>query len=835
MAKIEVAMKKKNHTLFSGRNGLKRVCPFTLIFAFLAVCFAPEARATAGQPQKSKIIVGGELDYPPYSFIDDKENPTGFSTELTRAIAHTMGMDIEIKLGPWPDIRRSLEEGEIDIIQGMFYSEERAKTFDFSPPFSILSESIFARENSPAVHSIDDLRGKELIVMRGEAMHDYVLKQGLTDRILLTETPDDALRLLASGKGDYALGAQMPGLYWIRELKLSNITTVGPPLEPFENCYVVQKGNAPLLSRFTEGLNIIKQTGEYRKITDKWLGVLEPNRMTHQLVIKYAAAVVVPLILLLAVFVVWSWMLRVAVHKKTKELKAKSDELENYFTSSLDLLCIATTDGRFIRLNPEWEAVLGYPLCELEGRKFLDFVHPDDLESTLAAIEQLIAHQEIRSFENRYRAKDGSFRWIEWRSTKPLDKTLYAAARDITSRKKAEEERLHIEEQRKRTEKMESLAVMAGGVAHDLNNVLGVIIGYADLVLDSVDKKDPIRSRLEIIMKSSERAAHIVQDLLTLARRNVSSRDILNLNDVVNDLEKSPELEKLISYNPSISIRTELDPNLLNISGSCVHLSKTIFNLVSNAAEAMPSGGQVTIRTANQYLDVPVHGYDEIQEGEYAVLSVSDRGEGILPNDMKRIFEPFYTKKVMGRSGTGLGLSVVWGTVQDHNGYINVQNEKDKGSVFTLYFPITRQEVPSVSSEIAVSEYMGSGETVLIVDDIAEQRELAAEMLSALHYKVKSVSSGEEALAYLRNHKADLLILDMIMDPGMDGLDTYRNVLQIHPRQRAIIVSGFSETQRVAAAQSLGAGDYVRKPYIREKLGMAVRKELDKSGAFLKG
>ncbi|MEQ8160729.1 MAG: ATP-binding protein, partial [Smithellaceae bacterium] len=256
---------------------------------------------------------------------------------------------------------------------------------------------------------------------------------------------------------------------------------------------------------------------------------------------------------------------------------------------------------------------------------------------------------------------------------------------------------------------------------------------------------------------------------------------------------------------------------------------KTIFNLVSNASEAMAEGGVVTIKTANQYLDKPVQGYDEVQQGDYVVLSVSDTGKGISAVDLKRIFEPFYTKKVMGRSGTGLGLAVVWGTVKDHHGYINVESEEGKGSIFTLYFPVTRESLSAETTAVAVSQYMGKGESILVVDDVKEQRELASEMLRKLNYNVVGVASGEEAVEYLKEHKVDLLVLDMIMEPGMDGLDTYRNVLAIHPRQKAIIVSGFSETDRVETAQDLGAGAYVRKPYVLEKLGLAVRKELEPS------
>jgi CheY-like chemotaxis protein len=168
--------------------------------------------------------------------------------------------------------------------------------------------------------------------------------------------------------------------------------------------------------------------------------------------------------------------------------------------------------------------------------------------------------------------------------------------------------------------------------------------------------------------------------------------------------------------------------------------------------------------------------------------------------------------------------------VKDHHGYINVQSEEGKGSVFTLYFPVTREGITAERAAVPISEYMGKGESILVVDDVKEQRDMAAGMLGKLNYNVSGVSSGEDAVAYLKEHEVDLMVLDMIMDPGMDGLDTYRSVLEIRPKQKAIIVSGFSESDRVHAAQTLGAGAYVRKPYVKEKLGLAVRKELDLRG-----
>jgi two-component system cell cycle sensor histidine kinase/response regulator CckA len=250
-------------------------------------------------------------------------------------------------------------------------------------------------------------------------------------------------------------------------------------------------------------------------------------------------------------------------------------------------------------------------------------------------------------------------------------------------------------------------------------------------------------------------------------------------------------------------------------------------NLLSNAAEAMPTGGTIIIRTRSVYVDRPLKGYDTIEEGDYAALEVQDAGIGIAEADLGLIYEPFYTKKAMGKSGTGLGMSVVWGTVKDHRGYVEVQSVEGKGTTFTLYFPVTRETADLPERRPDLDDYLGHGETILVVDDIREQRDIASGMLSKLGYTVATVASGEDAIVWLEDHCVDLLILDMIMEPGIDGLETYRRICETHPGQQAIIASGYSETGRVREAQRLGAGTYIKKPYTLEKIGMAVRAELD--------
>ncbi len=475
----------------------------------------------------------------------------------------------------------------------------------------------------------------------------------------------------------------------------------------------------------------------------------------------------------------------------------------------------------------------GYTESDFKKRLYvLEMLVPEDRERAGSNIEKILSGKNMGGIEYTAQRKDGSRFPVLIHSNCIMRKEMPAGLRgiiiDLSESKLAEKERLKLEARLQRAEKMEAIGTLAGGVAHDLNNVLSGIVSYPDLLLMQLPEKSPLRNPLMTIKGAGEKAADIVQDLLTLARRGITYSEAVDLNEIVLNYMKSFEYDRLLSYHPDVEVKVDLCADLLYFLGSTVHLSKTVMNLVANAAEAMPDGGMIFISTENRYIERPIAGFDEPKQGDYVVLNVSDTGIGISRDDMKRIFEPFFSKKKMGRSGTGLGMSVVWGTVKDHNGYIDLQSVEEKGSTFILYFPVTRKGLEKNRSEFSIEKVSGNMETILVVDDVQEQREVAFNILSSLGYSVFTSSSGEKAVEYLKRSRVDLVVLDMIMEPGMDGLETYRKVLELYPGQKAIITSGFSETERVKEAQELGAGDYVKKPYTIEKIGAAVNKELKK-------
>lgn len=517
------------------------------------------------------------------------------------------------------------------------------------------------------------------------------------------------------------------------------------------------------------------------------------------------------------------------------KLQATSAKLEAALASMNGALFISDLEGHFIDFNEAFATFHRFrnkKECVGKLAEYPAFLEIYNADGELLPLDQWAVPRALRgekgtNIERRLRRKDTGETWIGSYCFAPIrDKEgsitgAVVVAHDITERKE-------MEERLKRLETMEMLGKIAGGVAHDLNNVLGVMVGLSELLMCQVEADPPLRKSLQTIMESGQRGAAIVQDLLTMTRRGVVVRKPLNLNDIVSSYLETAEYAQLAALHRGVHLQTDLESALMNISGSNIHLQKMVMNLVLNAMEATPEGGALTIKTENCYLEAPIKGYEEIGKGEYAVLSLSDTGEGIPFKNLPHIFEPFYTTRQMQRNGSGLGLSVVWGIVKEHDGYIDVQSLTGEGTTLKLYFPITREELPQPIEERRRTGYRGTGQSILAVDDEKGQRELAVMLLSLLNYRVTAVSSGEEAVEYLKFHQADLVILDMIMESGMDGLDTYREIVKIHPHQKALIVSGFSETERTREAQELGAGAFVKKPYSMEGLGLEVKRELNR-------
>ncbi|GGK75155.1 histidine kinase [Amphritea balenae] len=281
----------------------------------------------ASPEQNHTVLIGGDYNYPPYEFLDDKGQPTGYNVELTLAIAEVMGMTVEFRFSDWAGVRKALQNGQLDALQGMVNSPERRQAFDFSPPHAIVHQSIFARRGEPRATSLEQLRNKEVVVQKNGIMHDYLLQNDVGAKLITVETHADALRQLAAGKHDYALVANLPGLYLGQELGLSNIVPVGKPFQAQQYGYAVLKGNDALLAQFSEGLAILINTGRQQQIYNKWLGPLQEQGLPWKQYGKTAAILSALLLLILGGTVIWNRMLRRQVDKRTAELHIQQQQL----------------------------------------------------------------------------------------------------------------------------------------------------------------------------------------------------------------------------------------------------------------------------------------------------------------------------------------------------------------------------------------------------------------------------------------------------------------------------------------------------------------------------
>lgn len=516
------------------------------------------------------------------------------------------------------------------------------------------------------------------------------------------------------------------------------------------------------------------------------------------------------------------------------EALQESERLYRDLVESInDVIYALGPNGKLTYISPSIESIVGYTAEEIVGKHFLTFVDLRDRERIGAAFRERTSGV-ITPTEYRLTAKDGQACWVR-SSTQPiyedgLLRELRGVVTDIRREKAAQPEKRKLDEQLQPAQKMEALGTLAGGVAHDLNNILSGIVSYPDLLLMDLPVDSPMRRPIEGMKQSGMRAAAIVQDLLAMARRGVLASEVIDINALIETCLQSPEWLKHSAEQPDLHIRTRLAPDLLNMEGSAAHISSMALNLLRNSAEAIDGAGEIVLTTANIHLEETSPGLCRLPAGDYLVLRISDDGCGISEVDREHIFEPFYTRRKMGRSGTGLGMAVVWGTVVDHKGHIELESHEGQGTTVTVTLPATHHMVEAEApGKDEMGTYQGEGQSVLVVDDQEAQRQIATQILTRLGYTSAAVESGESALTYLQTHSADLILLDMIMAPGMDGLETFQRIQARVPGQRVILVSGYAQKERVSKALELGAAVCLRKPYTVAGLGRAVREQVLKN------
>jgi len=485
-------------------------------------------------------------------------------------------------------------------------------------------------------------------------------------------------------------------------------------------------------------------------------------------------------------------------------------------------LAEVSPDGRFIKTNPRFCQMLGYTEAELLQRRTADVTHPDDQPQDEAWLARPVGN--VYRKQKRYMHKDGSIVWAQLTATLVRDpdgapKFFLSVIEDITERRTLEEQLLH-------SQKLEALGRLAGGVAHDFNNILSAIVGYTDLVRQSLDADDARHEDLMEVLRASDRAAGLVRQLLAFARKQAIEPRIVRLDEVLRNME--PMLRRLIGADVEFALRTQAAAPTVRVDPG--RIEQVIMNLVINARDAMPAGGRLVIESGDVWLDdeyVGLHPGSHV--GRHAMVAVTDTGVGMSPEVRERIFEPFFTTKPPGQ-GSGLGLATSYGIVRQAGGSFWLYTEPGIGTTFKLYFPVAEGQTETAEPVLQDAALFTGTETVLLVEDDAAVRGVVARVLTASGYHVLAASDGQEALEVSRAHEGTihLLVTDVIM-PRLGGVQVAATLRQERAGIRVIFISGYSEDGAVRLG-NLGPGTaYVTKPFSIANLARRVRQVLDES------
>jgi len=504
----------------------------------------------------------------------------------------------------------------------------------------------------------------------------------------------------------------------------------------------------------------------------------------------------------------------VAISSDVTEQRRAHADRDRFFALSLDMLIVVTPNGCLKRVNPAFAQTLGRDVAELHSKPFIDFVHPDDQARTIEAVDVVRSGTPVTDFENRYRRKDGEFRVFSWRATvDPITDDVYAVARDVTDHRATEAQLRH-------SQKMDAVGQLAGGVAHDFNNLLCAILANTSLAADFTSGAPEVAEHLTEIEAAAQRAADLTKRLLAFSRRQPLRPVPVDLNDLVRGLMKT--LRRLLPE--SINIDSVPGHQLSSVNADPGQLEQVIVNLCVNARDAMERGGRLTIETENVLIDARYcESHPWAKPGRYVLLSVTDTGVGMTAEVRERAFEPFFTTKTY--QGTGLGLSTVYGIVQQHEGLVHLYSEPGVGTTFKVYLPVHTRLAENVGSKLEPLPPRGQ-ETILLAEDEDQVRSAVVQILERAGYRTIAAANGLDAIALLRDATmpVHLVLLDVVM-PGLGGPETWEQLRALRPSLRVLFSSGYAD-DRYRRLLPTGAV-LLEKPFRAEQLLQRIRKALD--------
>lgn len=797
--------------------------------------------------KKSRIIVGGKSNYPPFEYIDAHGQPAGFNVELSQSIAKEMGLTITIQLDTWDNIVRKLRSGSIDVIQGMMYSPERDTLFSFSPAHSMLGQVIITRKNrdDPDTLQISDLHNKKGVVVKSDIMEEFAVKTGLQRSITAVGSFEEALNAVVSGRADYALVARIPAVYIINKQHLSTLHISSRALIATENCFSARKSDQELISLFSEGLKALENSGKYRKLYDKWLGVYDRPEVRFYDVIKYAMIIIVPISMLLLLSLLWSRMLSIKVTQRTSELRTEIIErkrIEAAVAAEKEQLAVTLrsigegvicVDNRscVVIMNHIAELLCAETQNVISGRHLSEVlvVHSEDTDTPLdlSAGDVLNNGATIDIDHNAVLVNRNGKRFIVAISGAPIkgeDGTISGAVfvfRDLTERQK-------LINTIQRTTRLESLGALAGGIAHDFNNLMGGIFGYIDMAIGRTSQSS-VTVPLEKALSTIDRARLLTNQLLTFA---VGGEPVLKtdwLFPLVADTARF--ILSGSNINCKVSAAHDLKPCYFDKE----QMRQVIEQLVLNAKQAMNSSGTITITAENR--DIKPGNHQMLPGGAYIHLSIKDTGCGILPEHIPHLFDPFFTTRP---NAHGLGLATCYSIVGRHHGMIEVASEPQRGSAFDIYLPVAPVGVQKTDAGLPADVFVptaithnGTG-TVLVMDDEEIIREVIGVMLQSFGYSVVFADNGEDACTLFikdLNDRQEItaMIFDLTVPGGVGGKEAVKKI-RLHSCDIPVFVaSGYSSDPVMAHPEVYGFSGSIGKPFNKQDLAFLFESTLGRT------
>ncbi|WP_267428133.1 PAS domain-containing sensor histidine kinase [Methylobacterium sp. GC_Met_2] len=492
------------------------------------------------------------------------------------------------------------------------------------------------------------------------------------------------------------------------------------------------------------------------------------------------------------------------------------------WTLSTDMMLRTAFDGTMLAVNPAWTEVLGWQADELVGLNLMSLVHPDDLDRTVAGGQQLASGERLARFDNRYRHRDGSYRWISW-SARPGEGMINAVGRDFTAERARTEALAAAEEALRQAQKMEAVGQLTGGLAHDFNNLLAGISGSLELIQTRLaqGRMMDVDRYINAAQGAARRAAALTHRLLAFSRRQTLDPKPTDVNRLVAGLE---ELIRR-TVGPAIAVEVIGAPGLWPALVDPPQLENALLNLCINARDAMPEGGRITIETANAWLDADAARHHDMPPGPYLSLCVADTGTGMPPAIIARVFEPFFTTKPLGQ-GTGLGLSMIYGFAQQSGGQVRIESEVGRGTNVCLHLPRHGGAVPEEDPRAApgAPPRAAPGETVLVVDDEPTVRMLVTEVLEDLGYTAIEAADGVAGLKVLRSDvRIDLLVTDVGLPGGMNGRQMAEAGRETRPGLKVLFITGYADATVLGHGQLSPGMQVITKPFVVEVLGARIR------------